>query len=49
MKDKKPKSDTGKKSWPGMSQNPFSLSQPNKGPKQFQVKQVMGRRSQRGR
>ena len=46
---KKPKSDPGKKAWPGQPQNPFSLNQQPTRPNQFQVRQVTGRRSQRGR
>jgi hypothetical protein len=46
---KKPKSDPGKKAWPGQPQNPFSLNQQPTRPNQFQVRQVIGRRSQRGR
>jgi len=46
---KKPKSDPGKKPWSGPAQNPFSLNQQPTRPNQFQVRQVIGRRSQRGR
>jgi hypothetical protein len=46
----KPKPKPGKNTWPGQpSTNPFSLQQPHGKPNQFQVRQVTGRRSQRGR
>jgi hypothetical protein len=47
----KPKPDSGKKTWPFQTSptNPFSLSQPHGKPNKVQVRQVVGRRSQRGR
>jgi hypothetical protein len=47
----KPKPESGKKTWPFQTPptNPFTLNQPHGKPNNMPVRQVTGRRSQRGR